>query len=170
MSGKLARSAKPTAILALLCALSFSTIAQEQPAPEYQLIELLGGKDQIVQIHNEFVALMAKANPELAPFESTLQAWAETYLTWEEIREGMAEIYRKYFTAEELEQMAAFYSSPTGRKSVVLLPTLFREGNQLSATLAKKHQQELINMVRAEMAQQVLEEGVAEGTEPTPEP
>lgn len=131
-------------------------------APEYQLIELLGGKDQIVQIHNDFVSLMSRANPELAPYEATLREWAETWLTWDEIREGMAGIYRKYFTAEELADMARFYATPTGRKSIVLLPTLFREGNQLSADLAQIHQQELINMLRARAAQEALEQPLVE--------
>lgn len=122
-------------------------------APEYELVELLGGKDQLLDIQSQLVNSLVSANPALDGYQLIVADWASQHLDWEEIREGMAKVYRDYFTAVELEKMLEFYRSPTGRKSVLLMPTLFREGSQIGMELAQAHKPELIEMLRE--AQQV---------------
>jgi hypothetical protein len=39
-----------------------------------------------------------------------------------------AEIYEAHFTEQELQDLVTFYDSPTGRKTLTLMPTLFAEG------------------------------------------
>jgi len=59
-----------------------------------------------------------------------------------EMREAYLRIYAKYFTAEEIDAMTAFYSSPTGRKSIEVMPQLMEEGMQVGAQhLAPKIEQ-----------------------------
>ncbi len=45
------------------------------------------------------------------------------------------ELYDKYFTESELRDVVAFYKSPTGRKSIEVLPKMFAEA--MSATLER---------------------------------
>lgn len=126
-------------------------------APEYELVELLGGKDQLLDIQSQLVDSLPSANPALDGYQLIVADWASQHLDWEEIREGMAKVYRDYFTAVELEKMLEFYRSPTGRKSVLLMPTLFREGSQIGMELAQAHKPELIEMLReAQQAPQSL--------------
>ena len=47
------------------------------------------------------------------------------------LEEGFIRIYAKYFTEKELEDLIAFYSTPTGRKSIDVMSDLMREGMQL---------------------------------------
>ena len=42
--------------------------------------------------------------------------------------EAYVRIYSKYFTEAELQDLAVFYATPTGKKSIDVLPQLFREG------------------------------------------
>lgn len=118
------------------------------PGPEYELVELLGGKDQLLDIQTQLVDSLVSANPALDGYQLLVADWASQHLGWEEIREGMAKVYRDYFTPVELEEMLEFYRSPTGRKSVLLMPTLFREGSQIGMELAQAHKPELIEMLR----------------------
>lgn len=44
------------------------------------------------------------------------------------MREASIRIYAKYFTESELADLTAFYTTPTGRKSIEVMPHLLREG------------------------------------------
>lgn len=122
-------------------------------APEYALVDLLGGKDQILDIQSQLVDTLVSTSPELQDYQSTVQAWARQYLDWNEVRDRLAEMYRDNFTTAELEDLLEFYRSPTGLKSVLLMPTLLRESSQIGTDLAEAHRPELIDMLRAEREQ-----------------
>ncbi len=44
--------------------------------------------------------------------------------------EQSAYLYDKYFTEEELKDLVAFYETPTGQKSIKVMPALFQESFQ----------------------------------------
>ena len=124
---------------------------------EYQLFELLTSKDQLLDIQQQLVDSLVSANPAMDGYQMIVRDWARQYLSREQLREGMARVYRNYFTAREIEEMIEFYRSPTGRKSVLLMPALFRAGSQLGMELAQAHKAELIDMLRqAEEQKQAL--------------
>jgi len=47
--------------------------------------------------------------------------------------DAMVHIYAKYFTEAELEDLIAFYSTPTGQKTIEVMPHLMREGMEAGA-------------------------------------
>ena len=47
-----------------------------------------------------------------------------------ELREAYVRMYSKYFTEKELENLIAFYESPTGRKTMDVLPQMMQESMQ----------------------------------------
>lgn len=49
------------------------------------------------------------------------------------MREASIRIYAKYFNESELADLNAFYATPTGRKSVEIMPHLLREGMEAGA-------------------------------------
>src|SRR5688572_8508909 len=49
------------------------------------------------------------------------------------MQEAYIRIYSKYFTESELEDLLAFHTTPTGRKSIEVLPDLMREGMEAGA-------------------------------------
>lgn len=158
--------------LLLLLSLSMPAIAQQTDAPandvdtgseidtvvtaasdsdeasEYQLVDLLGGVDQLRDIQTELVDTLVSGNPDLLDYRDTVDQWARDYLTWGELREGIARVYRNYFSTEEIEAMLAFYRTDAGRKMILLMPTLFREGSQVGTELALAHKPALVDMLR----------------------
>ncbi|WP_020207530.1 DUF2059 domain-containing protein [Gilvimarinus chinensis] len=125
-----------------------------QAEPVYELMDLIGSKDQINQMSGQMVSMMVQANPALAPYQEVIGEWSEKYFTWDAMKGDMAEIYRKYFNDEEIEKLIEFYSSPVGEKSIEVMPQLFQEGSQVGMRIAQEHQAELMQM---------LEEAKAEG-------
>jgi uncharacterized protein len=51
----------------------------------------------------------------------------------EMLRESFVRIYAKYFTEEEIADLIAFYQTPTGRKSMQIMPQLMSEGMQAAS-------------------------------------
>ena len=90
----------------------------------------------------------------LAPYRSTVLAWAGKYLTWEEMGPRLVEIYTDTFTEAELKKLTAFYTSPVGRKALANMPDLMRRGAEIGSQVARDHQKELEAMV-AERAKEL---------------
>ena len=66
------------------------------------------------------------------------------------LSEGMTRIYAKYFTDKEVDELTAFYSTPTGQKSVDLMDEMMREGMQLGMTELAPKITEVMTKVREE--------------------
>ena len=67
--------------------------------------------------------------------------------------EMMAEVvplYTRYFTADEMKQLAAFYRTPVGKKALQVMPQLMGEGMQMGQRVIAPR----INKVMMELNQQ----------------
>lgn len=140
--------------IAIVATLLFTAIAARAEEPVYELVDIMGGQEQVAQMHNQFVEMIGSSNPQMSPYIPVIREWAETYLSWEDMREPMADIYRKYFENEEIAKLLEFYKSPVGQKSVELMPILFQEGGQLGMRIAQQHQGELEAMIEEARAEQ----------------
>lgn len=94
-----------------------------------------------------------KAQPLMAPFRATMQAWADKYLTWEALGPQLVQVYAEEFTEGDLRQMIAFYRTPVGQKLASRLPTLTQRGAQIGAEGAQAHVPELQQMIQARAAE-----------------
>ncbi len=114
----------------------------------YELLEVFGGEKQITDLHQPMVEMITNSSPALAPYSDVLLQWTQKYLTWQEMREPMAALYKKHFTEQEMQQMLAFYKTPVGAKTIQLMPQLFSEGGQIGMQLAQKYQPQLQQMLK----------------------
>lgn len=140
--------------LIVMAALMLAFTSAHAEEPVYTLVDIMGGQEQVTQMHNQFVEMIASSDPQMAPYVPVIREWAEKYLSWDKMREPMADIYRKYFEEEEIEKLLEFYKSPVGKKSVDLMPVLFQEGGQLGMQIAQQHQGELQQMIAEAQAEQ----------------
>ena len=115
-----------------------------------ELLEVMGGKNQMQQMQNQFIGILTRSNPEMAKHQGTIQQWAEKYLTWEEMSAGMTAVYKKHFNDNEIKQLLDFYKTPIGKKSIEKMPILFRDGSEVGLNMAKKYQPELNRMLAFE--------------------
>jgi hypothetical protein len=68
-----------------------------------------------------------------------------------EIGDEMAKIYAGEFTEAELKELAAFYRSPVGKKSIEQEPKAFNASRQFMDVWAQKVAEEINSKFRAEM-------------------
>jgi hypothetical protein len=82
-------------------------------------------------------------NPGLNPFRETMLTWLKKYMTWDAMVPELTKLYTTTFTDDELKQMAKFYGSPAGKKSLEKLPELMQRTAMIGAGLAQPHSDEL---------------------------
>jgi uncharacterized protein len=89
-----------------------------------------------------------KLNPMLAPYKQVMREFLAKYLSYEAIRDELADAYVERFNELQLRQIAAFYATPTGKLAVSLMPELAQLGAQLGRRRVEEHQGELIEMLK----------------------
>ncbi len=127
-----------------------ATTAQSQSSDQQlaeQLLDLLG-LDSIVHqtVGRSFDDLIVR-QPALAPYRVVMDQFVAQYFAWDIIRPRFAALYTQTFTAPELKDLIAFYSSPTGRKEAAATPTLTAQAGQLGQTIVQEHTAELQEMI-----------------------
>jgi len=82
-------------------------------------------------------------NPGLTPYRDVMVNWLKKYMTWEAMQPELTKMYTDTFTEPELKQMAVFYGSPAGQKSLEKLPEMMQRTAMAGARISQPHQDEL---------------------------
>lgn len=104
----------------------------------------------------------AKLRPDIPP-----QVWAGVadYFSSDKFVQGMvdemAPIYQRHFCAEEVEQLIAFYESPTGRKYTAETPSIQREVGQAISAYTERMKSDIVKSVQEEMSKRGVTFGQA---------
>lgn len=127
------------ALLVLSAMAPLPAAAGEELSPETRadierLLEmtdaLAAGKQMGMAMSDAISASLKQARPDI-PQQALDALREEVGAVMEEnmpaFREITVHIYGKYFTGPEIREMIAFYSTPVGRKSVRVMPTMFQE-------------------------------------------
>jgi hypothetical protein len=92
---------------------------------------------------DQIISTQMSAAPQLAPYKDALRAFYTKYLGWDAMKDDYAKLYVETFTEQELKDITAFYLTPTGKKSVELMPTLIAKGTQIGQQRLMAHMPEL---------------------------
>ena len=74
-------------------------------------------------------------------------------MTWDNFGTRLVILYEDAFTESELHDMTAFYKTPTGQKSLVMMPQLTAKLAELGSSAAKEHAAQLDTMLRQRAAE-----------------
>jgi hypothetical protein len=74
-----------------------------------------------------------------------------TNMPWEQMTQATVPVYQKHFTNGDINNLIAFYSSPTGQKFLHEIPEVTGENMQAMMPIMRKY----INDVNARMQQQM---------------
>lgn len=129
--------------------------AQKQAASE--LLEVMKMDNAIRDATMMSVEMQVEANPALAPFKDVMSEFVDKYLTWEAMKPDLIQLYADSFSETELRELIAFYKTPTGQKTIALLPELTRKGAEIGGRLMERHGEELQQMIQKRV--QELQQG-----------
>ena len=123
--------------------------AQEAPPPSsheqaaLELFAVMNLERQMMAGASTMVDVMIRQNPTLGPFRDVVLDWAESFMTMDEFAPELVPMYTKAFSEPELRELATFYRSPIGQKTLRVLPEMTTQTGLLGARLAEAHQGEL---------------------------
>jgi len=95
--------------------------------------------------------MLLKTNPSLRNAKQGIRAFYAKYIGWESIKPGLMQIYAKYYTISELEDITNFYQTDTGQKTLKLFPQTYKEGQELGMRLVNEHIDELKEIAQKSM-------------------
>ena len=136
-----------TGILALLLVFACPTPPHAGPDSHREAVARLFELTHLQRLIEESVdgvlALQITQNPALAEHREALRAFLQKYIGWQALKDDLTAMYLQAFTEAELDQMIAFYSSPTGQKVLRRLPELVQQRNRLAMQRLQEHIGEL---------------------------
>jgi len=95
------------------------------------------------------IQMELQRNPEIAPFEDVMRDFIGRTMGPEGLLPLMVELYAEAFTEAELREIAAFYRTPTGRRSIELMPALMARGAEIGRQLMAERRDELVALLEA---------------------
>lgn len=139
------------ALLAL--ALVFSGVAQADRASEMEaekLLRVLDMENTLNHVIDVILNAQVASNPDMAPYKSIMRAFFTKYMSYSALKSQFVTIYSSEFTASELAEASAFYSTPTGHKFLLKIPLLMSKGAALGRQSIQDHIPELQDAIKAE--------------------
>jgi hypothetical protein len=145
-------------IFILLNVLSITIYAQEAHTSEeykvcYRLFEVMKMNDTTEQTITKMVDMQTKNLPQLAKLKPLMLEFFRKYMSYESLKKETANIYLKYFTIQDIQQLMEFYQSPLGKKFIKNQVNLTTECAQLGMKRVQEHQEELQKMIMQNMQQ-----------------
>ncbi len=130
-------------------------ISPEAEKAAYHLFEVLKIKEGIRSALDKSLEYQVKRVPAMAPYKDIYQKYFHKYTKWEDMKKDLAKLYASNFTTKELNELAKFYSTKLGQKSLVILPRLTAITMKLAQQRIASHANELKQAVakRAEELQ-----------------
>ena len=124
-----------------------STPATHRQAVD-DLFEAMDMRGALDAARESSLKVQLETKPEIRQFESVMRAFLGRYVSLDAVREPLARLYMDRFSELELIQLAAFYRTPVGRRTLVEMPRLLDEGAQIGLKAVREHLPELQDMIQ----------------------
>lgn len=98
----------------------------------------------------QMLNIQLQQQPSLAPYKEIMLRFLKKHMGFESLKEDIVAIYIEEFTEKELNEIIAFYETPTGRKTIEKMPKLMAKGAQLGVSRVQQNIGELQQMIQAE--------------------
>jgi len=122
----------------------------ESKAEAELLLDGMKMQETIQQSMEQMLNIQLKQNPTLAPYKDVMLKFLSKHMSYKNLKPKLIELYAEAFTASELKDINDFYATPTGKKTIRVLPQLMAKGGQIGGKLVKDNIQELQAMIKAE--------------------
>jgi hypothetical protein len=142
--------------LAFLLIYSFATQAlaadKGRDAAAEKLLATMHMETVLENSIDQMLEIQMKQNPVLVPYKQVMKKFFSKYMSYQSLKPDLVQIYAETFTKKELDEITAFYSTPTGQKAIAKIPELISKGAQLGAKRVNDHLPELQQMIKDETA------------------
>ena len=123
-------------ILSFISSLSYAGVESKRESIEELLILMKGDSimdsmysqyDQMMQAAIQKLGVKPSEQEVLDKFRSRMVALFKSQFNWEKLKVPIIEIYLKYYTEKEIQDMITFYKSDSGRSMIEKMPKVMSE-------------------------------------------
>jgi hypothetical protein len=129
-------------------------ITDSHHASVIELMRAMRVEDGIASSMSIMMDSMIESNPQLETLRPVFEEFFGRYFAWAEMEDDFALLYATNFTEREVQEMLAFYRTPTGMKAAATIPQLMQEGSLIGERQVEAHLPELEQMIMDHMARQ----------------
>ena len=133
-------------LVVFLCAAAPIFAERDEDRVRY-LIELSGGADMGVMVFENMMMSFRDTFPDVPG-----EFWDEMVdaIETDDLMDILVPIYRKHFTAEDVDGLIRFYESPLGRKLIETQPDMVQESMSAGETWGERIAQEVVDRMIAD--------------------
>ncbi len=100
--------------------------------------------DQMMQAQSRMLpAELQNDKAKMEQYTKVVNDFINKYVGWDKMKDDMAKMYTKHYTASELQDLSKFYATETGKKTIKVMPQIAAESMQISQGKIMPHMQEL---------------------------
>ncbi len=128
--------------------------AADAHATARQLVDLMSYQLKSGRMTDAIVKAQTQANPSLEPYADIISRWVSEIFGGPEFEDALVKLYEETFSADDLKAMLAFYNSPTGRRTIAMLPEVMQKSTTIGLDLVQRHGADLAARIK-ERAEQL---------------
>lgn len=132
---------------------SDTVIKPSHLAAAEELLELTQTEKGIRDGMRTYFDAQIQQNPLMAPYRPTMEAFAQKYLVWNDLKPKLARIYAQALTEDQLRAAIAFQRTPAGQAFTARQADVQRAILQLVQAQLQAHTGELQQMIQARSAE-----------------
>jgi len=147
---------KRLSIILMLLILGLTLQAQEMTSHEKaaeRLLEATKSERLMDATMQNMLDLQVESNPQMAPMRSAMEAFFEKYISYKSVKSNLIALYVESFTEDELNTIADFYGTPTGKKAITVMPDVMAKSMKIGQQRVQDNMQELQLVLMNAMAE-----------------
>jgi len=138
------------AALLLAAGQSYGANDDGQVAAATQLLDAMNMRVNLERTVEQVTLAEVRKNPKLAPYQGVMLEFMRKYMGYDSLKDDLVQLYSDTFSRTELEELARFYQTPVGKKTIEKLPELTVQGARLGQKKVQAHLGELKDMINLE--------------------
>lgn len=142
-----------TLIISAICCCPIALCASSSSHMEAaeKLTEIAGGKKTYDRVVEELMKIMLPDNPELKEFNKVFRKIFFKYLSYDQMKGDVAQLYVELFSEDEIQELINFYETAIGKKLLQQTPTLARRSVEFSQQRVAKALPKIQEEIREEL-------------------
>ncbi|HEX8361953.1 MAG TPA: DUF2059 domain-containing protein [Longimicrobium sp.] len=141
-------------IVVLLAACAARPAVAQAVAPSHraaieELFAAVGAERELTAGVEAEIRAAVTRQPGMAEYEGMMVAHARRHLRWADMKDELTRVYARTYTEPEARQLAAFYRTPVGQKSLRVQGQLLAEVRRITQARLRPHARELSDAILA---------------------
>jgi hypothetical protein len=101
-------------------------------------------------LHDQYLKHKDELPPDYEPKMTAMMNDMFENMPWDDMMQAMAPVYQKHFTKGDIENLIAFYSSPTGDKLLREMPAIMAEAMQSMTPIMTRYMETVQQRLKKE--------------------